>query len=296
MDSKIKITIAIIIGLFVLSWIVAAFFDRGQFGNVAHIRINGVIMEEKGGFFDAGTAPSSEVVKFIKKANEEAGIKAILLDINSPGGAAVASAEIAEAVKKSNKTVVALIRDSGTSGAYWAASPAYKIVAHPLSITGSIGVYGSYLQFSGLLEKYNVSYERLVSGEYKDIGSPFKQLTDDERKSLQNTLDLMHEYFIQSVAENRNMSIEDVRKIANGNFYIGMEAKKLGLVDFLGSQDVAEEIIKKRENLTEVNLVEYKTKTSLFEALGSVMNGFGFSFGKGFANGVIEKSAGDIKV
>ena len=292
MESKIKITIAIILALFVLSWIVASFFDSSAFGNVAHIRINGIIMPEAGGIFDSGTVSSSEIVGFINQANSDNSVKAILLEIDSPGGAPVASAEIAEAVKKSNKTVVAWIRESGTSGAYWAASSSYKIVAHPLSVTGSIGVYGSYLDYSGLLERFNITYERLVSGQYKDIGSPLKPLTAEERTSLQNTLNLMHEYFIQSVAENRNMSISEARKLANGNFYLGMEAKKLGLVDFLGGQEVAEEVIKTRENLPEVKLVEYKTKKSWFDSLAGMSSGIGFYFGKGFANGVLAQETG----
>jgi len=288
MENKIKVTIAIILGLFVLSWIVSSFFGESAFGNVAHIKINGLIVPDAERFLESGTV-SSDIVGLIKSAEKEPSIKAILLEINSPGGSPVASAEIAEAVKKSNKTVVAWIREQGTSGAYWAASSAYKIVAHPLSITGSIGVYGSYLQFSGLLERFNVTYERLVSGEYKDIGSPYKPLTGEERASMQTTLDLMHEYLIQSIAENRNMSVSEVRKLANGNFYIGIEAKKLGLVDFLGGRDVAEEILKKRENLTEVRLVEYKTKKSLVDFLAAITNNFGFYFGEGFANRFLEQ-------
>ncbi len=291
MEGKIKITIAIIISLFILSWLVASLFSQGDFGNVAHIKISGAIMSESGGFLNSGVVSSSDIVDSIKKANADSSIKAILLEIDSPGGTPVASAEIADAVKNSNKTVVAWIRESGTSGAYWVASSAYKIVAHPLSITGSIGVYGSYLDFSGLLGRFNITYERMIAGDYKDIGSPYKPLTDSERKSLQNTLDLMHEYFIQSVAENRNMSVDSVRKLANGKFYLGMEAKNLGLVDFLGGKEVAEEIIKKRENLKEINYVEYEKKSSIFDIFAGMMNGFGFSFGKGFANGIVQNQA-----
>ena len=178
MNGKIKATILIIVSLFILSWLVSSFFTNESFGNVAHIKISGIIMPDAGSFFNPG-AGSSDIVNFIQQANADSSIKAILLEIDSPGGSPVASAEIAEAVRNSNKTVVAWIRDSGTSGAYWAASAAYKIVAHPLSITGSIGVIGSYLDYAGLLERFNVTYERLVSGQYKDIGSPYKELTAD---------------------------------------------------------------------------------------------------------------------
>lgn len=289
MAGKITTVVLIILGLLVLSWALSALFSEAGFGNVAHIRISGVIMAEGGGLWSGGGASSSDIVSFIESANKDQGIKAILLEINSPGGSAVASAEIMEAVKKSNRTVVALIRDSGTSGAYWAASPAYKIVAHPLSVTGSIGVLGSYLQYSGLLERFNITYERLVSGEYKDVGSPFRELMPDERKSLQDTLDLMHEYFIQSVAENRNVSADDIRKLADGRFYLGIEAKRLGLVDFLGGKEIAEEIIRQRANLTEVRLVEYKSKTTIFDMFASAIGNAGFSFGKGLARGLVEQ-------
>ena len=296
MENKVKITILILVILFALSWIAASLFNTGSFGNVARIQVNGVIMPESAGIFGAETASSSEIVGLIEQANKDSGIKAILLEINSPGGAPVASAEIADAVKKSNKTVVALIRDSGTSGAYWVASAAYKIVANPLSIVGSIGVTGSYLEYSGLLERFNITYERLVSGEYKDIGTPYKEMTDNERQSLQNTLDLMHEYFIQSVAENRNMSIESVRKLANGNIYLGMEASKNGLVDFLGGKEVAEEVVKERENITEIDYVNYESKKSIFDIFSQMMDSVGFYFGKGFSNGLVQQGNANPKI
>lgn len=292
MAGKTKTVILIIVGLFILSWLLASLFSDSGFGNVAHIKVNGVIMSENtGGLLGGGIASSTSIVGFIEEANKDSNIRAILLEINSPGGSPVASSEIAEAVRKSNKTVVAWVRETGASGAYWVASPSYKIVAHPLSITGSIGVLGSYLQYSGLLERFNITYERLVAGDYKDMGSPMKELEADERKSLQHTLDLMHEYFIQSVADNRNMSYENVRNVSDGSFFLGMEAEKRGLVDFLGGKDVAEEIIKRRENLTDVYLVEYKQKITFFDMLASAMNNAGFSFGRGFSRGLMEGNA-----
>ncbi len=292
MAGKTKTVILILVGLFILSWLLVSLFSESKFGNVAHIEVNGIILsEDTGGLFGDAIASSTDIAGFIEDANEDINIRAILLEINSPGGAPVASAEIADAVKKSNKTVVAWIRDTGTSGAYWAASPAYKIVAHPLSITGSIGVLGSYLQYSGLLERFNITYERLVAGEYKDMGSPFKKLEPDEKRSLQHTLDLMHEYFIQSVAENRGMRLEEMREIADGKFFLGMEAKETGLVDFLGGQEIAEEIIKKRENLAAVHLVKYEQKRTLLDMLASVVGNMGFSFGKGFSHGLLEQRA-----
>ena len=147
-------------------------------GNVALIPIDGIIVGAKDSEYIFETITSSpETVEFIEKANKNPNIKAIILEINSPGGSAVASEEIANAVKKTNKTTVAWVREIGTSGAYWVASSSDYIVANRVSITGSIGVIASYLEFAGLIERYNITYQRLVSGKYKDIGSPFKEMT-----------------------------------------------------------------------------------------------------------------------
>ena len=264
--SKLKSAVILIIFLLIISYLAASIFkiEKGDFGNVALIKINGVIATESANsLFSDQTASSEDIVNEIKKANEDKDIKAILFEINSPGGSAVASAEIAEAINKVNKTTVALIREIGTSGAYWAASACDKIVAHPLSVTGSIGVIGSYLEFSGLLEIYNVSYERLVSGKYKDFGTPMKELTPEERQIFQSTLDQIHEYFINAVAKNRGMDPEKVKEVATGRFYIGSEAKELGLIDVLGSRDEALQLIKQEANITEIKLVKYEKSKGL---------------------------------
>ncbi|MBI3883795.1 MAG: signal peptide peptidase SppA [Sphingobacteriales bacterium] len=178
----------------------------------------------------------------------------MLFEINSPGGSAVASEEIANAVKKANKTTVAWIREIGTSGAYWVASSSGHIVANRVSITGSIGVIASYLEFPGLLEHYNITYQRLVSGKYKDIGSPFKEMTPEEKAIFQQNLDTIRDYFVSEVAKNREMSKKDVDKIANGVFYLGAQAKELGLIDELGGKDEAINYIEKKDGIkAEIN-------------------------------------------
>ena len=155
-------------------------------GNVALIPIEGVIVgTDDGEFLFESVTSSLDTVELIEKADRNPNIKAIILEINSPGGSAVASEEIANAIKKTNKTTVAWIREIGTSGAYWVSSASDHIVANRVSITGSIGVIASYLEFPGLLDRYNITYQRLVSGKYKDIGSPYKEMTTEEdRKSV----------------------------------------------------------------------------------------------------------------
>ena len=206
------------------------------------------------------------------------------------------SQEIAEAIKNLNKTKYAVIRDVGASGGYWAASAANKIYASPVSITGSIGVISSYLEFNKLFEKYGINYERLVSGERKDIGSPYRELTKEEKQLLQKKIDMVYDYFVRSVAENRGLKYDYVSTLATGEFYTGEEAKKLGLIDEFGNKQKAIEDMKKNLKLKEVQLKEAKEETSLLELLSSLG---AYNFGKGFASTLIENNLGnklEIKV
>ena len=257
-------------------------------GNVALIDLNGEIMSDGGGSFLSSGASANEIIGFIHDADKNPQVKAILLRINSPGGTPVASEEIAYAVKNSSKPVVALIRDQGTSGAYWVASAADGIVASPISITGSIGVLGSSLEFSGFMQKYGIGYERLIAGEFKDAGIPFRNLTQVEREMLQVRLNLIHQYFIKSVAENRHLSYEQTAELANGMFYTGEQAKDLGLVDVLGGVDEAKEMIKQKANLKEASFIEYRRPRSFLDVFGSVISNAGFSIGQGFGKEVVD--------
>lgn len=156
--------------------------------NVAIIPVKGVIMVDDSSSLFTDYASSEDIKELIVKANKKPMIKAIILDINSPGGSAVASQEIADAMKRTNKTSVAVIREVGASGGYWVASSCDHVIANSMSITGSIGVIASYLQFSGFLNDYNVTYERLVAGKYKDMGTPYKELTFEERRLMEKSL------------------------------------------------------------------------------------------------------------
>ena len=232
---------------------------------------------------------SEETNKLIRRANRNDRIKAIIFEINSPGGSAVGSEEIANEIKKINKTTVAWIRETGASGAYWIASSTDHIIANRMSLTGSIGVIASYLGFAGFLEDHNVSYERLVSGDLKDIGMPFKELTPEERVLFEKTLDSIRDYFIEDVAKNRNLNKKDVEKIATGMFYLGSEAKELGLVDELGGRDEVINYVEKQIG-EEVDLVTYKKERGLLSSLSEVMNEKFFYVGKGIGNSFFTKS------
>src|SRR3989338_2655552 len=291
--QAIKIILGLIILSFVLSVIVSLFIEDdfdGLDGNVAVIDITGTILaDEDVDFLFEDVTSSDDIRELIRKADRNDGIKAIVFRINSPGGSAVASEEIAREIQKTNKTTVAWIREIGTSGAYWIASSADHVIANRMSITGSIGVIASYLGFAGFLEGHNVTYERLVSGNLKDIGSPFKEMTKEEKILFQKSLDSIHEYFVEEVAKNRNLKKKDVEKIATGQFFIGAEAKELGLVDELGGR---EEVIAYVEEKIgeEADFVNYETEKGFFGSLGKIFNENAFYVGKGIGNALFTKA------
>jgi len=258
-------------------------------GNVALIPVKGVIMGDGDMDFLFGSiASSTDIIEQIEKADSNPGIKAIIFEINSPGGAPVASEEIASAVKRINKTTVAWIREVGASGGYWVASASDYIVASRMSLTGSIGVLASYLEFAGFLEDHNVTYRRLVAGKYKDIGSPLKEITSSEELLLQKSINEIHEYFVDDVAENRGLTRQQTLRVSDGLFYTGNEAKKLGLVDALGSKSEALRYIEEEMGIT-AEVIEYKKERSLLDVLGGVFSEQSFLVGKGIGSAILSK-------
>ncbi len=266
---------AVLIGLYLLATILSFFASSGDVefsANVAVIPITGVISSfPEAGLFSSQEALSDAVIQDIEKAEKDPRIEGIIFEINSPGGTPVATDEIAQKIESLDKPTVAWIREIGTSGAYWIATSSDHIVANRMSVTGSIGVYGSYLQFDELLERFNVTYQRLVAGRYKDMGSQYRNLTSEEKDIYQDILDSLHLFFIEEVAENRNLSVEHVTQLATGQVYLGVDALELGLVDELGSKDEAVAYIEGMINQT-AHLTEYKKEPGLLEILGSVVS------------------------
>ncbi|MFH1506688.1 MAG: signal peptide peptidase SppA [archaeon] len=254
-------------------------------GNVALIQISGVLRTgSSSDFFAPEYASSTKIIQKIRDAENDASVKAIVLEINSPGGGAVASYEVVNELKKSKKPTVSWIREVGASGAYWIATSTDYIIANPMAVTGSIGVIGSYLEFGGLLERYNVTYTRLVSGKYKDIGTPYKELVPDEEAILQQKLDIIYNFFVKDVAANRNMEKDKVEELATGLFYLGVEAKDLGLIDQLGGEDEVKEYLKQEIGLESVKFKKYYDKRTIWDVLGSVLQGASFNVGRGMAS------------
>ncbi len=282
----VGVVVFIIIIVVVLAYGISNTEKKAKSKNVAVIPIEGPIMNNKQlGLLTSKVASSDEIVKLINDAKKDKTIRGIVFKINSPGGTVVGSKEIGEAIKKLGKPSVSVIREVGASGGYWIASTTDYIIADEMSITGSIGVVGAGLEFSGLMEKYGVAYNRLIAGEFKDTGTPYREMTDEEEKMMLGKLALIHDAFIREVSTNRNMTYDSVKKIANGEFYLGVQAKELGLIDSYGGIEDARNYMKVKLNVSDVRLLEKKSKTGLLDALISAFFEGMFFIGKGISSG-----------
>ena len=192
----------------------------------------------------ANQTSADEIKYYIDQANEDENIQAIILEINSGGGSAVGGEEMMTAIKNSKKPVVAYIRDIGASAAYLAATGAQRIFASRFSDVGSIGVTYSYLDYSEKNRREGIKYVELSSGKFKDTGDPDKALTPEELALYRRDIEITKDYFIQMVAENRNLTIAEVSKLADGSTLMAKGALEAGLIDEIGSFNEVEAWIK----------------------------------------------------
>ena len=174
------------------------------------------------------------VTYYLKDAGKDGKIKAIILEIDSYGGVPVAGEEIANTLKTSKKPTVALIRQAGTSAAYWAATGAQKIYASKNSDVGSIGVTMSYLDNINKNQKEGLGFVQLSIGKYKDMANPDKPLTEEEKALIYRDLKIVHQNFIEAVSINRKIPLANVQSIADGSSVLGAKAKELHLIDEIG--------------------------------------------------------------
>jgi protease-4 len=177
---------------------------------------------------------SDYILAMIEEAESDEEIKAIILEIDSYGGSAVAAEEVAKALKQSKKPTIVFVRSAATSAAYWAASGADIIFASALSDIGSIGVTMSYLDNTQKNNKEGLTFNSLSTGKFKDYGSPDKPLTEEEKRLIMRDLEITHNIFIKAVSENRNLPIDKVKLLADGSSMLGEMALENGLIDRLG--------------------------------------------------------------
>ena len=213
-------------------------------------------------------AQTGVVEEMLNRAEKDGSVGAIVLNIDSGGGGVIASNEMMKAVKETKKPIVARIAETGASGAYLVASAADKIVADKNSITGSIGVIMYLQQYYGLMEKLGLNMTVIKSGKYKDLGSPYRPMKEDEKNEFQGMVDEIYGNLVKEIAENRNLSVDYVKNISGGRIYLGTEAKELGLVDELGN---LEDAIKLAGKLVEIkgkpNIIIFSKRKSLLEKL-----------------------------
>lgn len=224
---------------------------------------------------------SQQIARRIKVSAAKKEVKAILLDINSPGGSVGAVQEIYSAILRAKaetkKPFIARFGDVSASGGYYVASACDAIIAEPGTITGSIGVIFSASSFSGLMTKIGMRSEVIKSGKFKDIGSPMRDMTTEERKLLQTLIDDSYEQFVSAVSEGRRMPADLVRTLADGRIYTGRQALEVKLVDKLGdlqdALDMAGELGKLGKNprvLRDVDPID-----QFFSILDSKLSFFG---------------------
>ncbi len=251
--------------------------DGSGENKVVIIPIKGILSSEsaEGLLFDK---PS--IVELVKQQLEQASgdalIKGVVLEVDSPGGGITASDVIYHEIVKfkagTQKKVVVYMQDIAASGGYYISAAADAIVAHPTTITGSIGVIMPLINVAELINKYGIKDASITSGAMKELGSPFKPMTTEETAVLKDIIDEMYLQFVTVVSTGRKLDVEAVKKLADGRIFTGKQAFEKGLVDQLGYLEDAIGLVKKLAGLTEATIVRYEQQHGLASLFGLMSN------------------------
>lgn len=185
-----------------------------------------------------GYSTSEDVSSSIRKASDRSDVKAIVMRVNSPGGSPSAAEEISREIERAKDKgipVVVSMGDVAASAAYYVSAPADVIMANPSTMTGSIGVIWTFQNRSEFYDEEGIEHEVIKSGELKDMGAPWRGLTEEERNYANKIVQEIYKNFVDHVAENRDLNRSFVNEISDGRIYTGMRAKELGLVDKFGN-------------------------------------------------------------
>ncbi|MFH0805022.1 MAG: signal peptide peptidase SppA [Patescibacteria group bacterium] len=227
----------------IVSLSVYGYYASIDFGcNVVGVTVHGTIQTYNPDYASTGAediASAENITYALQYAEDSPWIKGVLVEIDSGGGYPVAAEEITNKIKKLTKPSVGLIREWGTSAAYWAATGANWIVGSKLSTIGGIGVTSSYVDYAQQNTKEGITYNQLSTGKFKDMLNPDKPLTDEERKLVERDLAITNEQFISTVAANRNLLVETIRGLADGSSMMGDAALEQKLIDQIGGYDEA---------------------------------------------------------
>ncbi|MBT2643975.1 signal peptide peptidase SppA [Bacillus sp. ISL-41] len=237
--------------------------EGDMLSKIAVLSINGVIQDtgDAESFFESplyNHRAFMEQLDYVKEADD---VKAIILQVNSPGGGVVESAQIHDKIKEiqkeTKKPVYVSMGSMAASGGYYVSAPADKIFASPETLTGSLGVIMQGVNYAGLAEKYGVEFTTIKSGPYKDIMSPSRPMTEEEREILQSMIDNSYEGFVKVISEGRDMSVARVKEIADGRIYDGRQAKQLNLIDGFGYLEDVIDSVRNDQNLGDATVVKY---------------------------------------
>jgi protease-4 len=252
--------------------------------NVAEVAVTGPISRETGGGLGAsptGTGADATVEQ-IERADADDNVEALLVKLNTPGGEIVPSEDIKLAAERFDGPTIAYATDTCASGGYEIASGCDEIWAREGSIVGSIGVIGSRVTAADLADRLGIQYEQLTAGEYKDAGTPLKELEDHEREYLQGLIDNYYEMFVANVADRRDLDPETI-EATEARVFLGSEAAERGLVDELGTRrDVVEDLESRLG--TEVTVEEFEPQFPLAERISLGAGQVAHAFGAGIAS------------
>ncbi len=245
--------------------------DGSGSDKVAVLPVSGVIGASGGGLLSSEGATPGNLNSQLKQAADDDAVKAIILEVNSPGGGVVASDEmyrdILDFKKESGKPVVVSMGDTAASGGYYISMAADHVVANPATLTGSLGVILSFLNYEEAANKLGLEQVVIKSGEYKDIGSPTRDLTAEERQILQELINETYDQFVGVIVAGRKLPEARVRELADGRIYSGQTAQELKLVDSLGDLDDAAAQARRLAQIEGATIVRYQQSPGVFDLL-----------------------------
>ena len=240
---------------------------------VAVIQLDGTITSAPQDYFTTTGITPERVRSLLDQAEANPAVKALVVRVNSPGGSVVASDEIYNAFRAYEKPMVVSMGDTAASGGFYIACGGDYVMAHPDTLTGSIGVISQFFNAEELLEKVGVDAIVITTGEFKDIGSLYRDMTQEEREIWRAILDQVYEDFVAVVADARDLPEEDVREVADGRVFTGQQALEMGLVDGVGTRQTA---IDKAAELGEIEgdprIIELRTQPTFLDMLYTFQN------------------------
>jgi protease-4 len=254
--------------------------------NVAEVAVEGPITRDGGGSITSPPvgAQADDVVEQIERADEDDAVDALLVKLNTPGGEIVPSEDIRLAAERFDGPTVGYATDVCASGGYDIAAGCDELWAREGSIVGSIGVIGSRVNAKELADRVGLSYEQFTAGEFKDAGTPLKELDEEEREYLQTIVDDYYDQFVDTVAEGRGMDESEIRD-TEARIFLGSEAHELGLVDEIGTRREVEDALE--AELGEPVAVEtFEPSRGLAGRLRGGAQSVAFAFGAGIADAV----------